>query len=150
MLIYILCRYNFIIHWVTCLNVRQSPLYTRQNKHLLFDGKIPNLNIHLSQYNVKFWPVDIPTLPKAQIGIQLALTYLPVWTQNIGIGIIFETGQKYTKVPPTWVINDIIMARTGSCCSFMLPNNSVVSRSSIQCLHMLLSYCLMMRTMSVI
>lgn len=34
-----------------------------------------NLNIHLSQYNDKFWPVDIPTLPKAQIGIQLALTY---------------------------------------------------------------------------
>lgn len=149
MLIYILCRYNFIIHWVTCLNVRQSPLYTRQNKHLLFDGKIPNLNIHLSQYNVKFWPVDIPTLPKAQIGIQLALTYQSE-PKTLALQLFSKLAKNTQKSPPTWIINDIIMARTGSCCSFMLPNNSVVSRSSIQCLHMLLSYCLMMRTMSVI
>lgn len=129
MLMYILCRYNFIIQWVTCLNVRQSPLYTRQNKHLVFDKKIPNLNIHLSQCNVKFWPVDI-CLHCQKPRLAFNWPNKPVWTQNIGIEIIFETGQKYTTVPPTWIINDIIIARTGSCCSFTLPNSSVVSRSA--------------------
>lgn len=127
MLMYILCRYNFIIQWVTCLNVRQSPLYTGQNKHLVFDKKIPNLNIHLSQCNVKFWPVDI-CLHCQKPRLAFNWPNKPVWTQNIGIEIIFETGQKYTTVPPTWIINDIIIARTGSCCSFTLPNSSVVSR----------------------
>lgn len=129
MLMYILCRYNFIIQWVTCLNVRQSPLYTGQNKHLVFDKKIPNLNIHLSQCNVKFWPVDI-CLHCQKPRLAFNWPNKPVWTQNIGIEIIFETGQKYTTVPPTWIINDIIIARTGSCCSFTLPNSSVVSRSA--------------------
>lgn len=129
MLMYILCRYNFIIQWVTCLNVRQSPLYTGQNKHLVFDKKIPNLNIHLSQCNVKFWPVDI-CLHCQKPRLAFNWPNKPVWTQNIGIEIIFETGQKYTTVPPTWIINDIIIARTGSCCSFTLPNSSAVSRSA--------------------
>lgn len=129
MLMYILCRYNFIIQWVTCLNVRQSPLYTGQNKHLVFDKKIPNLNIHLSQCNVKCWPVDI-CLHCQKPRLAFNWPNKPVWTQNIGIEIIFETGQKYTTVPPTWIINDIIIARTGSCCSFTLPNSSVVSRSA--------------------
>lgn len=129
MLMYILCRYNFIIQWVTCLNVRQSPLYTGQNKHLVFDKKIPNLNIHLSQCNVKFWPVDI-CLHCQKPRLAFNWPNKPVWTQNIGIEIIFETGQKYTTVPPTWIINDIMIARTGSCCSFTLPNSSAVSRSA--------------------
>lgn len=125
MLMYILCRYNFIIQWVTCLNVRQSPLYTRQNKHLVFDKKIPNLNIHLSQCNVKFWPVDICLHCQKP-----RLAFNQSEPKTLALKLFSKLAKNTQQSPPTWIINDIIIARTSSCCSFTLPNSSAVSRSA--------------------